>query len=63
MMWDILVLLAMGVFWIMVFTALIAILVLATSILTHMAGSIVQAICALRGKEAPLWTYTIDDIL
>ncbi len=63
MMWGILVLLAMGVFWIMVFTALIAILILVTSVLTHMVGAIVQAICTLRGKEAPLWTYTIDDIL
>ena len=63
MIWDILLLLAMGVFWVMAFTALIAILILATSVLAHMAGAIVQAVCTLRGKEAPLWTYTIDDIL
>lgn len=62
-MWDILVLLAIGVFWITVFTVLIAILILVTSILAHMAGSIVQTVCTLRGKEAPLWTYTIDGIL
>ena len=63
MIWDILVLFAMGVFWVMAFTALIAVLILATSVLAHMAGYIVQAVCTLRGKEAPLWTYTIDDIL
>lgn len=63
MIWDILVLFAMGVFWVMAFTALIAVLILATSVLAHMVGSIVQAVCTLRGKEAPLWTYTIDDIL
>lgn len=63
MMRDILLLFTMGVFWILAFTALIAVLILATSILAHMAGAIVQVVCTLLGKEAPLWTYTIDDIL